>query len=228
VLILEDFKSLCPEVLILGDFKSLFPEVLIVEDFKTFIMSVIQKLSKFLEVLILKQLACVPFIKFFCFESVSRAALVAEWTEPGATLAREDMEEEMKSAERSFDSLPGANSHGRSVGRVDRARMLGSSCGNGRLRDTWKVITLSTIESTYIYRVFEWMGKKEPRLVSPPRGSRRFALRTQGFRPGLVCAAPPGLTLKVARGYLRRMPFRTWRRPSTGPMRNPRILAISG
>jgi hypothetical protein len=34
VLILKDFKSLCPEVLILGDFKSLFPEVLILVDFK--------------------------------------------------------------------------------------------------------------------------------------------------------------------------------------------------
>jgi hypothetical protein len=56
VLILRDFKSLCPEVLILGDFKSLSPEVLILGNFKARIMSNIQECEKILEVLILKEL----------------------------------------------------------------------------------------------------------------------------------------------------------------------------
>jgi hypothetical protein len=56
VLILKDFKSLCPEVLILGDFKSLFPEVLILVDFKTIRLREIWKFAKFLEVLILGEL----------------------------------------------------------------------------------------------------------------------------------------------------------------------------
>jgi hypothetical protein len=56
VLILRDFKSLCPEVLILGDFKSLSPEVLILVDFKARIMSKIQECGKMLEVLILEEL----------------------------------------------------------------------------------------------------------------------------------------------------------------------------
>jgi len=57
VLILLDFKSLCPEVLILEDFKSLFPEVLILVGFKSLIMSMLRKYDKFLEVLILDGLA---------------------------------------------------------------------------------------------------------------------------------------------------------------------------
>jgi hypothetical protein len=56
VLILRDFKSLCPEVLILGDFKSLFPEVLILVGLKSLGMRAIQKIAKFLEVLILEEL----------------------------------------------------------------------------------------------------------------------------------------------------------------------------
>jgi hypothetical protein len=57
VLILRDFKSLCPEVLILGDFKSLFPEVLILVGLKSLGMRAIQKNAKFLEVLILEELS---------------------------------------------------------------------------------------------------------------------------------------------------------------------------
>jgi hypothetical protein len=57
VLILRDFKSLCPEVLILGDFKSLSPEVLILVNFKARIMSKIQECEKILEVLILEELS---------------------------------------------------------------------------------------------------------------------------------------------------------------------------
>jgi hypothetical protein len=56
VLILHDFKSFEPEVLILGDFKSLFPEVLILVDFKSLLMSEMQRIAKFLEVLILGEL----------------------------------------------------------------------------------------------------------------------------------------------------------------------------
>jgi hypothetical protein len=56
VLILQDFKSLFPEVLILGDFKSLFPEVLILVGFKCRRMSEMQKIEIFLEVLILGEL----------------------------------------------------------------------------------------------------------------------------------------------------------------------------
>jgi len=56
VLILRDFKSLCPEVLILRGFKSLFLEVLILVGLKSFGMRVIQKIAKFLEVLILEEL----------------------------------------------------------------------------------------------------------------------------------------------------------------------------
>jgi len=46
------------EVLILGGLKSKFTEVLIIEDFKCPEMSEMQKLRKFLEVLILKGLSC--------------------------------------------------------------------------------------------------------------------------------------------------------------------------
>jgi hypothetical protein len=56
VLILQDFKSFEPEVLILGDFKSLFPEVLILVGLKSLGMRAIQKIAKFLEVLILEEL----------------------------------------------------------------------------------------------------------------------------------------------------------------------------
>jgi hypothetical protein len=56
VLILHDFKSFAPEVLILGDFKSLFPEVLILVGFKRLLISEMQKMEKFLEVLILEGL----------------------------------------------------------------------------------------------------------------------------------------------------------------------------
>jgi hypothetical protein len=56
VLILNDFKSLEPEVLILMDFKSLFPEVLILVGLKSFRMSSLQKSAKFLEVLIMEGL----------------------------------------------------------------------------------------------------------------------------------------------------------------------------
>jgi hypothetical protein len=35
--------------------------------------------------------------------------------------------------------------------------------------------------------------------VSPLWGCREFANRTQGFRPGLVCAAPLGLDESAAR-----------------------------
>jgi hypothetical protein len=44
-------------VLILEDFKSLFPEVLILVGFKSLIMSMLRKYDKFLEVLILDGLA---------------------------------------------------------------------------------------------------------------------------------------------------------------------------
>jgi hypothetical protein len=57
VLILLDFKSLSPEVLILGGFKSLFLEVLIIVGFKWLSMSEMWKIEKFLEVLILGELA---------------------------------------------------------------------------------------------------------------------------------------------------------------------------
>jgi hypothetical protein len=53
VLILRDFKSFEPEVLILGGFKCLFLEVLILVEFKRLLMSEMQKIEKFLEVLIL-------------------------------------------------------------------------------------------------------------------------------------------------------------------------------
>ena len=56
VLILRDFKSFEPEVLILGDFKSLFPEVLIPVELKRLLISELQKLEKFSEVLILVDL----------------------------------------------------------------------------------------------------------------------------------------------------------------------------
>jgi hypothetical protein len=56
VLILNDFKSFEPEVLILGDFKSFFPEVLILVEFKRLLISEMQKIGKFLEVLILEEL----------------------------------------------------------------------------------------------------------------------------------------------------------------------------
>jgi hypothetical protein len=57
VLILRDFKSFEPEVLILGDFKSLFLEVLILVEFKRLLMSEMQKIEEFLEVLILGRLS---------------------------------------------------------------------------------------------------------------------------------------------------------------------------
>jgi len=57
VLILRDFKSFEPEVLILGDFKSLFSEVLILVEFKRLLMSEMQKIEEFLEVLILEELS---------------------------------------------------------------------------------------------------------------------------------------------------------------------------
>jgi hypothetical protein len=57
VLILRDFKSFEPEVLILGDFKSLFPEVLIPVELKGLLISELQKLEKFSEVLILEELS---------------------------------------------------------------------------------------------------------------------------------------------------------------------------
>jgi hypothetical protein len=57
VLILRDFKSLFPEVLILLDFKSLAPEVLILVGLKPFIISEIQEIENFLEVLILGDLS---------------------------------------------------------------------------------------------------------------------------------------------------------------------------
>jgi hypothetical protein len=53
VLILQDFKSFAPEVLILRDFKSLFPEVLILVKLKSLRLNELQKIEKFLEVLIL-------------------------------------------------------------------------------------------------------------------------------------------------------------------------------
>jgi hypothetical protein len=56
VLILKDFKSSFPEVLILIDFKSFAPEVLILVNLKTFIISEMQEIEKFLEVLILGDL----------------------------------------------------------------------------------------------------------------------------------------------------------------------------
>jgi predicted glycosyltransferase len=56
VLILNDFKSFEPEVLILIDFKSLFPEVLILVDLKPCLISEIQAIENFLEVLILRDL----------------------------------------------------------------------------------------------------------------------------------------------------------------------------
>jgi hypothetical protein len=56
VLILKDFKSFEPEVLILRDFKSLFPEVLIPLGFKPFVISEMQEIEIFLEVLILEDL----------------------------------------------------------------------------------------------------------------------------------------------------------------------------
>jgi len=56
VLILRDFKSFAPEVLILRGFKCLFPEVLILVNFKSSLMSEMQKIEKFLEVLILEGL----------------------------------------------------------------------------------------------------------------------------------------------------------------------------
>jgi hypothetical protein len=59
VLILKDFKSFAPEVLIPGDFKSLFPELLILVEFKPLLISEMQKIEKFLEVLILGGLRCV-------------------------------------------------------------------------------------------------------------------------------------------------------------------------
>jgi hypothetical protein len=57
VLILNDFKSLFPEVLILRGFKSLFPEVLIPVELKRLLLSELQKLEKFSEVLILEELS---------------------------------------------------------------------------------------------------------------------------------------------------------------------------
>jgi hypothetical protein len=57
VLILRDFKSFEPEVLILGGFKCLFLEVLILVEFKRLLMSEMQKIEKFLEVLILGELS---------------------------------------------------------------------------------------------------------------------------------------------------------------------------
>jgi hypothetical protein len=57
VLILNDFKSFEPEVLILGDFKSLFPEVLILVGLKSLRLNEMQKIEKFLEVLIVGGLA---------------------------------------------------------------------------------------------------------------------------------------------------------------------------
>jgi hypothetical protein len=56
VLILHDFKSFAPEVLIPGDFKSLFLEVLILVNFKSLLISEMQKIENFLEVLILEGL----------------------------------------------------------------------------------------------------------------------------------------------------------------------------
>jgi hypothetical protein len=56
VLILKEFKSLFSEVLILIDFKSLFPEVLILVDFKPLLISEIEEVEIFLEVLILREL----------------------------------------------------------------------------------------------------------------------------------------------------------------------------
>jgi hypothetical protein len=53
VLILNDFKSLFPEVLILLDFKSLFLEVLILVGFKPFIISELWEFEKIIELLIL-------------------------------------------------------------------------------------------------------------------------------------------------------------------------------
>jgi hypothetical protein len=55
-LILKDFKSFEPEVLILLDFKSLFPEVLIRAGITPFVISEMQKIGIFLEVLILGDL----------------------------------------------------------------------------------------------------------------------------------------------------------------------------
>ena len=46
------------EVLILNDFKSLFPEVLILVEFKRLLISEMQRIEKFLEVLILEGLRC--------------------------------------------------------------------------------------------------------------------------------------------------------------------------
>ena len=57
MLILRDFKSFAPEVLILGDFKCLFLEVLILVEFKRLLISEMQKIGKFLEVLILGELS---------------------------------------------------------------------------------------------------------------------------------------------------------------------------
>jgi hypothetical protein len=53
VLIPGNFKSLFPEVLILGDFKSLSPEVLILVTLNVCVMSAMQEIRGFLEVLIL-------------------------------------------------------------------------------------------------------------------------------------------------------------------------------
>jgi hypothetical protein len=57
VLILKDLKSSFPEVLILIDFKSFASEVLNLVGLKSFIMRELQKSPKFLEVLILEDLA---------------------------------------------------------------------------------------------------------------------------------------------------------------------------
>jgi hypothetical protein len=54
VLILNDFKSLFPEVLILEDFKSFAPEVLILEGLKSIGISELQRIWRILEVLILR------------------------------------------------------------------------------------------------------------------------------------------------------------------------------
>jgi hypothetical protein len=55
-LILQDFKSLCPEVLILRDYKCLFSEVLILVGLKSLGMREMRKFEKILEVLILGEL----------------------------------------------------------------------------------------------------------------------------------------------------------------------------
>jgi hypothetical protein len=58
VLILKNFKSLCPELLILIDFKSLSPEVLILVRLKALRMKEMEKSVEFLEVLIPRELKC--------------------------------------------------------------------------------------------------------------------------------------------------------------------------